>query len=276
MPEGTANTEPVVDHLDEVWSSVVAACSQVAPEEWALMTACPGWTVKDQVSHLIGVEKMLLDEPAPPELPEVPDYVRNSFGAVNEAWVDARRDRPGEEVLAEFAETAARRLEVLRSMPADRFDIVGWSPVGQVPYREFMDTRVLDSWAHEQDIRQALTRPGGRNGAGEATVLARCERTMPYVVGKRVAASDGTSVRFRVEGPLGVDFGVVVEHARAASVALPAEVVPSVTVEMDQDVFWRLCFGRVEPGSVISSGRVAITGDEDLGRRVIGSMSFMM
>lgn len=72
MPEGTVNTEPVVDHLGEVWSSVVAACSQVTPEEWARMTACPGWTVKDQVSHLIGVEKMLLEEPAPPSCPRYP------------------------------------------------------------------------------------------------------------------------------------------------------------------------------------------------------------
>ena len=71
---------------------------------------------------------------------------------------------------------------------------MGWSPVGEVPYREFMETRVLDTWAHEQDIRRALGRPGGRNGVGETVTLDRCEQTMPFVVGKRVAPPDGTSV----------------------------------------------------------------------------------
>ena len=57
---------------------------------------------------------------------------------MNEAWVEARRRVPGNEVLAEFVETTDRRLDALRAMPPERFDVVGWSPVGEVPYREFM------------------------------------------------------------------------------------------------------------------------------------------
>ena len=97
---------------------------------------------------------------------EVPAHVPNPFGEMNEAWVEARRTVPGAEVLAEFVEITDRRLDALRAMPAEQFDEVGWSPVGEVPYREFMETRVLDTWAHEQDIRRALGRPGRSQRGG--------------------------------------------------------------------------------------------------------------
>ena len=101
-------------------------------------------------------------------------------------------------------------------MPKSKFDEVGWSPVGEVPYRQFMETRILDTWAHEQDIRRAVGRPGGRNGVGEAITLDRCARSMPFVVGKRVAPPDGTSVLFAVTGVMGRKVNVAVDQGRAS------------------------------------------------------------
>lgn len=271
-----SNHEPVVDQLAEVWASVTAACRDVSEEEWVRLTACPGWTVKDQLSHLIGTERMLLDDPPPPQLAEVPPHVKNPLGAANEAWIERRRDLPGDDVLFEFVETTRRRLEALRSMAPDAFDTLGWSPEGEAPYRRFMETRVLDSWAHEQDIRQALGRPGGRGGAGETVTLQRCEQTMPYVVGKRVAPPDGTVVLFAVRGPLGRDITVVVEGDRARLSPAPVEADPSVVVELDDDAFWRLCFGRTTGVTMEADGQARLSGDTALGEAVLGAMAFMI
>ncbi len=244
--------------------------------QWDLATDCPGWTVKDQLSHLIGIERLLLGDPPPPPLEVVPDHVTNAFGELNEAWVAARRAMPGNEVLEEFIETTNRRFDALRAMPKAKFDEVGWSPVGQVPYREFMETRVLDTWAHEQDVRRALGRPGGRNGAGEATTLDRCERSMPFVVGKRVAPPDGTTVLFAVVGVMGRKVNVQMDGGRASLAPFPPDEVPSVTLNMDQEAFWRLGFGRVEPARVLATGEVRIDGDIALGHQVVESMAFMI
>jgi uncharacterized protein (TIGR03083 family) len=272
----TGRHEPVIDDLTEVWASVVAACAQVDEAQWDLPTDCPGWSVKDNLSHLIGIERMLLGDPSPPALTEVSAHVRNPFGELNEAWVEARRDVPGADVLAEFVDTTNRRIDALMAMSADEFDVVGWSPVGDVPYREFMATRVLDTWAHEQDMRRALGRPGGHNGAGERVVLDRCEQTMPYVVGKKVAPVDGTSVLFHVTGVLGRQILVSVVGGRASASAGPTGDHPSVSLTMEQEVFWRRCYGRLGPEESAPGGPVVIEGDEALGRQVLAAMAFMI
>jgi uncharacterized protein (TIGR03083 family) len=276
MSVSPGNHEAVVDQMTQVWVSLASACEGVRASQWELPTDCPGWTVKDQLSHLIGIERLLLGDPAPPPLEAIPDHVANAFGELNEAWVDARRPRPGEEVLEEFVEVTNRRLDALRTLPTAKFDEIGWSPVGQVPYREFMETRILDTWAHEQDIRRALSRPGGRNGVGEAVTLDRCARSMPFVVGKRVAPPDGTTVVFSVVGVMGRRVGVRVDEGRASLVPEDPDAEPSVTLNLDQEAFWRLGFGRVAPERVLATGQVQIEGDVALGHQVLDSMAFMM
>jgi uncharacterized protein (TIGR03083 family) len=266
----------VVDELLEVWASVADACAGIGPDQWDLPTDCPGWTVRDQVAHLIGVERMVMGDPAPPPLDTVPEHVRNDFAALNEPWIEARRGVPGPEVLAEFLAVADRRGAELRALAPERFEVIGWSPVGEVPYRDFLVTRVLDSWAHEQDIRRAIGRPGGRGGAGERAVLDRCATTMAYVVGRRVAPPEGTAVRFVVRGPLGRTVRVAMGPSRAAVEPDTGAGDATVTLDMDQDLFWRLGFGRVDAVGALASGQVRVDGDVDLGRRVLASMAFMI
>lgn len=275
MARPAAAPEPVIDSLEEVWASIVDGCGNLDEDQWALPTDCPGWSVRDQVSHLIGIEHTLLGDPVPAPVTVVPPYVKNPIGEMNEAWIEARRQTPGSEVLAEFVEVTARRLAELRSFPPEKFEEIGWSPIGQVPYRDFMDTRVLDSWTHEQDVRHALDRPGGRNGAGETLVLAKCAGAMSFVVGKKVGPPDGTFVLFDVNGKLGRPVPVVVEGGRA-HVRAEVPSAPTVTLAMDQEAFWRLGLGRVSAGDALSSGQAAVSGDATLGQRVLESMNFMI
>jgi uncharacterized protein (TIGR03083 family) len=276
MPVGPTNHEPVVNDLVEVWRSFAGACEDVHPAGWDLATDCPGWSVKDQLAHVIGVERMVMGDEPPPPLVTVPDHVRNEFAALNEPWIEARRPVPGPDVLSEFVAVTERREQELRALPPERFDVIGWSPVGEVPYREFLVTRVLDGWAHEQDVRRALGRPGGRNGVGESAVLDRCAATMAYVVGKRVSPPDGTSVRFAVTGVLGRRITVVVAGGRASVDPGGGPDDPTSSVTLDQEAFWRLGFGRVAADRVLAAGQVRVDGDIALGHRVLESMAFMI
>jgi len=271
----TGSNEGVVDVLDEEWSAITALGAELGEAEWELPSECPGWSVRDLVSHLIGIERTLLGEPAPEGPARLPAHVRNEVGAHNEAWVASRRHLPGRAVLEEFGAVTARRLEELRSFPASRFDEVGPSPVGEVPYGEFMRVRVMDSWVHEQDMRVATGRPGHESGPAADLSMGRLCSAMPFVVAKQAGAPEGASVRFDIRGDAPRRVDVVVTGGRGRTVAALDEG-PTVVLGMAAGGFRRLACGRVTGQAARSVGLVEVGGDADLGRRVLDAMAFMI
>jgi len=267
--------EPVIAALEETWSATAQACEGLHPDAWDLATDCPGWTVRDQLSHLIGTELGLLGRAAPAAPDPMPGHVRNLIGELNEAWIGARRGVPGSEVLAEFVDVTTRRLEELGGFAPQRWDELGWSPIGQAPYREFMQIRTFDSWVHGQDIRLAVDRPGDRFGLGEEVAITRVAGGMPYVVGRKVAPPDQTTVLFEVGGPLARTVAVGMEGTRASVLDDPP-ATPTVRIGLSSEHFVRLGCGREAPDQVLSAGEIRLEGDETLGTRIIQAMDFMI
>ena len=56
---------PVADLLEQGRQAFDALCADLSEPEWERMTDCPGWTVRDNVSHVIGTERGLLGDAAP-------------------------------------------------------------------------------------------------------------------------------------------------------------------------------------------------------------------
>jgi uncharacterized protein (TIGR03083 family) len=264
--------------LEETWDGTVEVCRELSSTEWALRTECPGWDVKDQLSHLIGVERSILGEEAPRWDAPLGDHVKNDFAAANEPWIAVRRARSGPEVLAEFVEVTRIRLGQEAERAPEEWATVGWSPVGQRPHAVFMEVRVFDSWVHEQDVRRALDRPGGTGNAASSLSLARVQDAMPFVVGKKAGCADGTVVRFELAGS-GDDartFTIAVEGGRARSV--PSDVTPDATLALSGLDFVRLGCGRTTAERLdhVDGGvGVTVSGDQSVGRRVLGAMNFM-
>jgi uncharacterized protein (TIGR03083 family) len=269
--------------LAETWSGLAAACDELSETQWARPTECPGWDVKDQLSHLIGIERAIMGEPAPAWDGPLGPHVKNDVAAGNEPWVAVRRPLPGPAVRTEFIEVTRTRLAQLEALGEDEWAVVGWSPVGDVPHAVFMEVRVFDSWVHEQDARRALDRPGGVGNRASAMALDRVQGAMPFVVGKRAGCADGTAVRFEVSGT-GDDarsFTIAVEGGRArlvddvgAPTATPT-ASPTVTLSLAAVDFMRLGCGRATADAVEGSGGLTVSGDAAVGRQVLRSMNFM-
>jgi len=261
--------------LGETWGALAGVCSELSEDEWARPTECPGWDVKDQLSHLIGIERAIMGEPVPEWTGPLGDHVKNDFAATNERFVAVRRALPGPSVWAEFVEVTTTRMAELDVLSAEGWAAVGYSPMGEVPHAEFMRVRVFDSWAHEQDVRRALDRPGGDgNGASEIS-LDHVQRAMPFVVGKKAGCADGTAVRFDVAGP-GRDeraFTIAVEGGRARQRG--DEVAPTVTLSFSNIDFMRLGCGRTTSALLRAVGAVGVEGDVVAGGAVLGAMNFM-
>jgi uncharacterized protein (TIGR03083 family) len=261
--------------LRETWNGLAEVSDELSATEWALPTECPGWDVKDQLSHLIGIERSLMGEPAPQWDGPLGEHVKNDFAASNEAWIAVRRPFEGAVVRAEFVDVTDTRLAQLGERTEDEWAVVGWSPAGEVPYAVFMEVRAFDSWVHEQDARRALDRPGGSGNRASAISLDRIQAAMPFVVGKKAGCTDGTAVRFDVSGP-GDDaraFTIAVEGKRAG----PAgdDVTPTVTLSLSSIDFLRLGCGRATAEQVDAAGGIAMEGEAAVGRQVLGAMNFM-
>ena len=266
----------LVAQLHEVWDALAELGAAIDDRGWSAPTPCPGWPVSAQYAHVIGTESMLLGRPNPEvETPaDAPGHVRNQIGGFNEVWVTALAARPRPEVLHAFGEVAAARKEQLDGMSEDDFAAPSWTPVGQADYRRFMQIRVFDCWVHEQDVRDALGRPGHESGAVAEQSVDEIVRAAGFVVGKKAGAPAGSSVRFDLTGPLSRRIDVdVADRARVVE-AIAGE--PVVTVSLSSTAYARLSCGRVPPGDVLDGalGGVRFDGDDALGRKVVEHLAF--
>ena len=261
--------------LAETWGSLAVACDDPSEGQWGTPTACPGWSVRDQLSHLIGIERSLEGEPTPPWEDPLGSHVKTPFAEGNEKWIAVRRAGPGRAVLDEFIEVTNRRLSTLAALTEAAWAQLGPSPVGQVPYAEFMRVRVFDCWVHEQDVRLALGRPGGTGGSASAIALGQVEAAMGFVVGKQAAAPEGAVVCFSLSGPAhdAREITIAVDGGRARPA--PTGTRPTVRLRLSSLDFLRLGCGRVTAEAVDTPERVVIEGDQVLGRQVLGAMNFM-
>ncbi|MDE0116547.1 MAG: maleylpyruvate isomerase family mycothiol-dependent enzyme [bacterium] len=263
-------SDPVVELLESVWESIARLGANLSEEQWGTLTECPGWSVRDQVSHIIGLERMLAGES--PE-PAATEGGLEGIAAFNEGQIAPRRSRPGADVLAEMNHICARRLEMLRALPDEKWDEVGFTPIGDAPYRTFMHIRVFDCWVHEQDMRRALGISGHLSGPVVRHCLDWHARNMGYVVGKKAGAPDGATVVFDIEGDADGPRGVAVAGGRAKPTTPPDD--PAVTVRCDVDTYNALCCGRTDPAAALADGLVTLSGDEELGERVVMALAYV-
>jgi len=268
-------TEPLIQLLADVWTDVGAVCDDLTEVQWKVPTDLPGWSVQDNVAHMIGTEMMLLGENAPLEDIGHAPYVRNDVGKFNEQWVVLYRNRSGAETLADFRRVTQRRLDALTALPAEKWDEEGFTPEGPGPYRQFMEIRVFDCWFHDQDIREALDRPGLLEGSAADLSVGRIPRkALPYVVGKKAAAPQGSTVVFTITGDTPIVATVGVEGRAALFPEVPAD--PSARLTMDRRTFTRLAGGRWTGDQARAHGSLEVAGDVELGQRVVENLAFTL
>jgi uncharacterized protein (TIGR03083 family) len=264
--------EPLVAALVGEWAVIDTLLAGLADEDWRRPTPLPGWTVQDNVAHVLGTESMLLGDEPPPTATDVRalPHVRNDIGALNEQWVEPLRQETPAHVLARFRDVAGRRAQVLEGMSQADFDAPSWTPVGENNYGRFMQIRLYDCWMHEQDIRDGVQRPGNDDGPAAEISIDEAARGLGFIVGKRAGAPDGSLVTIELTGPVRRTLHVAVD-GRAALVAEPGR--PATTVlRMPSGLFTRLTGGRAvdEP----HRADLAIEGDLELGRRVADHLAF--
>jgi uncharacterized protein (TIGR03083 family) len=245
-----------IDAFEQTSQSMLALGSELVAGDWECPTECPGWSVKDQYSHILGIERWLLGDADDGEARTMANTALD---------VEAFRGHEPEQILGALRDVVARRVVALRSGALDLTEVIE-TPFGRsMPYGEFVRHRAFDVWMHEQDVRRAVNRPGNLGGPAAECARLILGGSLPFVVGKRAAASPGQVVV--VETPERTWRVEVGEDRRARF--RDGETEPDVRLRMGWETFVRLGGGRVRG----TDAEVDVAGDTDLAGRVLGGMA---
>jgi uncharacterized protein (TIGR03083 family) len=250
---------------------VIALLRSLDDDDWSRPTDLPGWDVRAVACHLAHLESDLAGiKQKRVEMPQG-DHLTAPSSVFTELGLVARADAARAEILTELAECVQiRHQKLLAEPPTDgKADPprtpgrIGWN------WETLLDSRVVDVWMHEQDIRRAVARPGGFDSAAAAHTISVLARSFPYVVGKLVAPPPGTTVALDVTGASPVHLAVKVDESGRARALTSTTGTPTVRLRMDVETFVILAGGR----RPIEDVPVELTGDEALGRQIAAAMA---
>ncbi|MFH9420375.1 maleylpyruvate isomerase family mycothiol-dependent enzyme [Streptomyces sp. NPDC017529] len=263
---------PSLQPYIDAWTHSIEAISELVTPlvegEWNRPTDLPGWSVRDIVSHIIGLESEMLGDPRPiHSLPRDLYHVRTEFARRMELQVDVRRHHTGPEMTAELEYMVIRRARSLRNETRDPETVLR-TPLGEERTLAYaLRQRAFDVWVHEQDLRHALNAPGNLDSPGAQLTRDLLLLALPKVVAKDAGAPADSAVVFDVSGPLEFMRTVRVDAQGNGTVDASVSLGPAVTFSMDWETFWRLACGRVRPAAVAE--QVKIDGDRALAEAVL-------
>ncbi|WP_110240224.1 maleylpyruvate isomerase family mycothiol-dependent enzyme [Nocardioides gilvus] len=256
-------------YVDIWWSGITdftLLLEELPQEAWATPTDLPGWTVRDVAAHTAHLEHLLAggrhDDIKVVDAP----HARGFMGEFTEQGVIARLSRSKDELINEIRESATATHTAILSdgvpegtTPArEPFGSIGWTS------RTLWRNRPLDLWMHEQDVRRAVGIPGNLDSPGALHSINYLSDSLGLVLAKRVGAPAGTVLRLEVDGHTPRGF-TVNESGRGEELdEVPSSV--DVTLSFDRESFARVAGGRG------TADRVTISGDEELGAKILSAM----
>ncbi|MER8057522.1 MULTISPECIES: maleylpyruvate isomerase family mycothiol-dependent enzyme [unclassified Streptomyces] len=263
---------PTLQPYADAWTHSVDAISEMvqplAESEWNRRTPCPGWSVRDVVSHVIGLDCELLGDPRPiHSLPRDLFHVANEHQRYMEMQVDVRRHHTAPEMTAELEYTVIRRNRQMRNENREPGATVR-GPMGrEITLEHAYRTRAFDVWVHEQDLRTALGRPGNLDSPGAHVTRDFLLDALPKIVAKDADAPRSSAVVFDVHGPVEFLRTIRVDIQGRGTLETAPALGPVASLILDWETYVRLACGRVTPEAV--ADRVKTEGDQELAEAIL-------
>ncbi|MEV6834555.1 maleylpyruvate isomerase family mycothiol-dependent enzyme [Streptomyces sp. NPDC051133] len=258
---------PTLQPYADAWTHSIDAISEMvqplAEGEWNRRTPCPGWSVRDVVSHVIGMDCEMLGDPRPiHSLPRDLFHVTTEHQRYMEMQVDVRRHHTAPEMTAELEYTVIRRNRQLRNEAREPGSTMR-GPLGtEITLEQAYRARAFDVWVHEQDLRTALGRPGNLDSPGAYVARDMLLEALPKVVAKDAEAPRSSAIVFDVHGPVEFLRTIRVDIQGRGTLETTPALGPAATITLDWETYVRLACGRVGAESV--ADRIKTEGDPDL------------
>ncbi|MEO6143835.1 MAG: maleylpyruvate isomerase family mycothiol-dependent enzyme [Dermatophilaceae bacterium] len=285
-PAAPQGLPDLVTAFADTLQAVIDLGRSCSMEDLSRPTECPGWTVHDQISHVVGVEAWLEGHKDPRVQMPPYEHIRNDLGKKVEYAVEVRRGRRSAEVVAELEDVLAQRLSTLRRPGLTDTSIIP-GPFGPDQATTVLLLRTFDVWVHEQDIRAAIGRPGDLDSPAATVVVNSVLLQLPKLIARGAALEPGHSVVIDVTGPVMARQGVRVEvdeqgHPRGHAMFSTGAEVPGdgshasdqepgpapMIISLSTEDFTRRAAGRRS----VSDTTYSVMGDEAIARRVLEAL----
>lgn len=266
--------QPVLDSLLELLSSLSA-------DDWNKPTACARWSVKDIASHLLGGDVGILSRQrdgyafSGDPFMSWEDLVA-LINNLNDTWVKAT-SRMSPRVLRELMKLTGEQVcDYFNSL--DPYAIGGpvdWAGPEPAPVWLDLAREYTERWHHQQQIRDAVGKPGLKEPRFFAPVLDAFVRALPHTY-RNVDAKESTLVALSISGDAGgrwfllrenSAWNLFVECERRAD----AEVTAEVTI--DQEIAWRLFTKGISKNEALT--KASLAGDVALGMNALEMISII-
>jgi uncharacterized protein (TIGR03083 family) len=270
----------VIDLFPQERKQLLELFSKLEAEEWERPTICPGWSVKDIGLHLLGDDIGYLsrarDQFSNPffrnkDLHAWEKLVKN-INEANELWVKATA-RISPKLLSDLLELTGKQFyEYVQSLDQMATGgVVSWA--GPDPAPVWLDTarEYTERWVHQQQIRDAVNKPGLKEKRFFHPVLDSFVRALPHTY-KDIPAVNTTVLKFVVTGEAG-DVWYLVGEADRWSLSQGVELQPVAVVTMDQETCWRLFTKGMNKDQ--ARAKTAIEGDQKLGEKLLETVSII-
>ena len=267
----------VADLFPEVLDSLIGLLSSLSDDDWGRPTACPQWTVKDVATHLLAGEVGILSRKrdgytAAGNPIESWDDLVALINTLNETWTKAMRRLSPRLLCDLLRHTGAQTCEYFLSLdPFVLGEPVSWAGAGPAPVWLDLAREHTERWHHQQQIRDAVGKPGLKEKRYFAPVLDAFVRALPHTY-RNVEAAGGTLVALTITGEAGGCWSVRREGERWV-LYVGIDGPPQSAIVLEDDLAWRLFSKGVSREA--AAARSTITGDRALGETALGMISII-
>ena len=258
--------------------ALLGLLDSLTPGEWHATTVVPAWTVKDIAGHLLKGELGILARRRDGYcMPGVSlqgwDDLVAFINTLNRTWVEAARMLSPRMICDLLRWAAPQAEEYFASLDPHATGVpVDW--VGPEPAPNWLDLarEYTERWHHQQQIRDAVAKPGLKEARYLAPVLDAFVRALPRTFAG-VKGRLGKQVKLTITGEAGGTWCLLREESSEWHLYLGAGDSPTTEVSLDQDDAWRLFTKGLTPEE--ARQRAQITGDSALAAKVFDTLSII-
>jgi uncharacterized protein (TIGR03083 family) len=248
----------------------------LSAEEWTRPTVAGSWLVKDIASHLLGGDLGNLSRRRDGYVSSRPiDGYRqlvDFVNALNHDWVRASQHL-SPRILCDLLTFTGPQIDTyFASLDLDAMGgPVSWAGPDAAPVWFDIAREFTERWHHQQQIRDATSRPPLYEPYFLHPVLDTFVRALPYTF-REAAASEGTVLKIEISGEAGGCW--FLQRSRDAwHLFVQVDTPPSAQVSISQDVAWRLFTRGMDKDKAL---RLAtIRGDANLAAPVFGMLAVL-